>query len=124
MMGMPFLFQHRVILTINEPSIEVGSAEPIDIIGDNVSKLYSQSAELVHEDLDKIRTYLIEYANTCGFFQDPGKTPLPPLRDINHEILLINEQKIYPWRPARCPDVFKDQRAQKRSSILIHGGGT
>jgi hypothetical protein len=40
-LGMPFLFQHRVILTINEPSIEVGSAEPVDIIGDNVSKLYS-----------------------------------------------------------------------------------
>jgi hypothetical protein len=78
-------------------------------------------AELVHEDLDKIRTYPIEYANTCGLFQDPGNTLLLLLRDINHEILLIDEQKIYSWRPACCPDVFKDQWVQKKKQYLDTG---
>jgi hypothetical protein len=32
---------------------------------------------------------------------------LPPLRVISHSIPLIDEKKIYPWHPSRCPEVFR-----------------
>jgi hypothetical protein len=110
-----------VILTINEPSIEIGSAEPVEIIGDNVSKLYSWSMELVQDDLEKLQNHLHEYSESCGLFRDLESSPLPPLRDINHEILLIDEKKIYPWRLARCPDVFKEQWVRKKQQYLNTG---
>jgi hypothetical protein len=50
----------------------------------------------VAEDLGKIQTHLMDYAQSQGLFSDPGTSPLPPLRDIDHEILLMDETKIYP----------------------------
>jgi hypothetical protein len=43
------------------------------------------------------------------------------MRAINHEIHLIDEGKIYPWRPSRCPDVFKAQWATKKRQYLETG---
>ena len=49
------------------------------------------------------------------------KTGLPPLRDINHTIPLINKEKTYTWRPSRCPEAFCDQWAEKRDAYLKSG---
>ncbi|KAF8220658.1 hypothetical protein L208DRAFT_1416363, partial [Tricholoma matsutake] len=32
---------------------------------------------------------------------------LPPLQAINHTVPLIDENKIYPWRPSRCPEALR-----------------
>jgi hypothetical protein len=53
-----------------------------------------------------------------GLFNDPGTFPWPPLRDINHKILLIDETKIYPWQPSHCPEVFKEQWVRKKRQHL------
>ena len=49
------------------------------------------------------------------------ETELPPLRDINHTIPLIDESKTYPWRPSRCPEAFREQWAEKRDAYLKTG---
>jgi hypothetical protein len=120
-LGTPFLYQHKVILALNEPSVKIGTLVPEPMKGKNVSWLYSRSAELVEEDLGKIRTHLMDYVQSQGLFNDPGTSPLPPLRDINHEILLMDETKIYPWQPSRCPEVFKEQWVKKKQQYLDTG---
>lgn len=48
-------------------------------------------------------------------------TGLPPLRDINHTIPLIDEEKTYTWRPSRCPEMFQDQWSEKRDAYIKTG---
>jgi hypothetical protein len=36
-------------------------------------------------------------------------------------IPLIDEAKIYPWRPSKCPEVFREQWAEKRDAYLKSG---
>ncbi|KAJ8701144.1 hypothetical protein PTI98_004101 [Pleurotus ostreatus] len=68
---------YDVILGLNAP-------QPLNSEG--VTKLSSRSVQLVESNLEK------------------AHTPFPPLRDINHTIPLIDENKVYHWHPARCPD--------------------
>ena len=42
-----------------------------------------------------------------------SETGLAPFWAINHKIPLIDEKKVYPWQPSRCPEVFQDQWAEK-----------
>ena len=44
---------------------------------------------------------------------------IPPFRAINHTIPLIDEQKVYQWRPSKCPEVFRSQRNEKRDVYQI-----
>lgn len=50
-----------------------------------------------------------------------GKTSLPPLRMINHEIPLIDPEKIYPWQPSRCPETLKPQWNAKQAAYVKTG---
>jgi hypothetical protein len=36
-LGTPFLYQHKVILTLNEPTVEIGTLIPEPVKGENVS---------------------------------------------------------------------------------------
>ena len=49
------------------------------------------------------------------------ETELPPLRAINHTIPLIDENKVYSWRPSRCLEVFRTQWNEKRDAYLKSG---
>lgn len=46
---------------------------------------------------------------------------LPPLRDINHTIPLIDESMTYTWWPLRCPEVFCSQWVEIRDAYLKSG---
>jgi len=50
-----------------------------------------------------------------------GATVLPPLRAINHSIPLIDESKIYPWRPSKCPEALRHLWIEKKNSYLKSG---
>ncbi len=105
-LGTPFLFQHRVALSFNETSMFIGSSKSLPIVGNNVSKLAARAVDLLQKDLVQIRQDLLNEAKSLRLFTLPELQPLPPLRAINHTILLIDESLVYPWRPARCPEVF------------------
>jgi hypothetical protein len=49
------------------------------------------------------------------------ETGLPPLRAINHTIPLIDEDKILPWRPSRCPEALRSLWDAKRRTYLKNG---
>lgn len=75
---------------------------------------------IVHEaTLDQVRAELRDYAS--DICKKAAETPLPPLRAINHEIPLLDETKIYPWRPSRCPEAFRSQWDEKRRAYTSSG---
>jgi hypothetical protein len=62
------------------------------------------SLSLDNQKLERAQEELRRYADPlCKEILETG---LPPLRDINHMIPLIDEKKTYTWRPSRCPEAF------------------
>lgn len=80
---------------INPAHVIVGSNEALPLKGDAITKISSRAMEVAEEDL--------QWA---------------PLRAINHEILLIDVGKVYPWRPSRCPEMFRPQWMVKKNAYL------
>jgi len=87
--------------------------------GPQVSVLESRATEIYEENLEKVREHLREQAHPlCS---QVGATALPPFRAINHSILLIDELKIYPWRPSRCPEAMHGLWIEKKNAYLKTG---
>src|SRR6202034_892579 len=118
-LGTPFFYQHKVVIGFNPTQVGIGNNKAMPIEGEQVTKLTSMAADLLEEDLEKLRTELMEYAS--DICKDATETPLPPMRAINHTIPLIDEKKIYSWRPSKCPDALKDLWRAKRDAYLKTG---
>ncbi|KAJ3804934.1 hypothetical protein F5876DRAFT_52648 [Lentinula aff. lateritia] len=100
----PWLFQYQVRIGLNPTTIEVRSNVPTPIQGDNVAEVHAQSMSINGDDLEGARNVLLQY--TKPICKTVAETPLLPLRRINHTIPLIDENKIYSWRPFWCPEAY------------------
>jgi hypothetical protein len=118
-LGTPFLFQHKVTFGVNPPRIVVGSAPLLEMRGDGVTTLASCSMSLYEDNLEKIQEELRQYARPLC--KKASETALPPLCAINHQIPLIDESKIYPWHPSRCPEAMHGQWTDKCDSYIKSG---
>ncbi|QRV92218.1 Transposon Ty3-G Gag-Pol polyprotein [Ceratobasidium sp. AG-Ba] len=104
-LGMPFLHQHSVRLSFNPNAIFIGSARSLPMEGENIIVINSVSADVLETRMDELRTMLREEASDlCKLIKD---TPLPPFRDINHTIPIIDESKVYRFCPSQCPEALK-----------------
>ena len=118
-LGTLFLFQHQVAIGLNPPRVSIGSPVPVDIRGEDTTVVTSAAADLLDDELEKLREQLrAEAADLC---QDGATAELPPLREINHPIPLIDESKIYSWRPSKCPEALKPVWATKKRAYLASG---
>ncbi|KIK58733.1 hypothetical protein GYMLUDRAFT_60508 [Collybiopsis luxurians FD-317 M1] len=94
-LGTPFLFQHQVTVGFNPVQVIVGSPESLPLQGPTILQLASCSMEIYAEQLEQVQIMLTEYAKPiCGSAKN---TDLPPLRVINHQIPLIDENHVIPW---------------------------
>ncbi len=114
-LGTPFLFQHR-----NPTSVVIGSLTALPIAGKQVRVLESCAADILHDELEKMRKQLWDYA-ACIASNNASDTPLPPLREINHCIDLKDPTKVYHWRPSRCPEALQGLWTKKRDAYLQSG---
>jgi hypothetical protein len=97
-LGTLWMFQHRITMGLNPVCVIVGSDDPLPIKNDDVMKITSRAMEVLEERLDKARAELVEYAG--DLCKELDETDLPPFRSINHGIPLIDDTKIYLWRPS------------------------
>ncbi|THH28476.1 hypothetical protein EUX98_g5724 [Antrodiella citrinella] len=118
-LGTPFMFQHRVMISLNPTTVEIGSAAALPIEGKRVRVLESRAAEVFDEHLELARQLLRKYAEPIC--KEASDSPLPPLRAINHQIPLKEPAKIYHWRPSRCPDAHRASWIEKRDAYLQSG---
>ena len=118
-LGTPFLYQHQVAIGFNPSRVIVGSSEPIEMKGPEVTTITSAAADLLNEGLDQVRAQLRHEAEDLCL--DTSKTSLPPFRAVNHTIPLIDDTKIYRFRPSKCPEAFRDQWRRKKNAYLETG---
>ncbi|KIY53022.1 hypothetical protein FISHEDRAFT_34117, partial [Fistulina hepatica ATCC 64428] len=122
-LGTPFLYQHKITFCLNPPTIIVGSDAPLPIektrFTDEFVGATVTECEPTEADVENARRELNEYAQKiCRTVEE---TEFPPFREINHSIPLIDETKILPWRPSRCPEIYRTQWNEKRNVYLKSG---
>jgi hypothetical protein len=118
-LGTPFLFQHGIALGFNPLRIAIGHPSSQNIAGDQVNFVASMMADVLHDGLDELRTQLrAEASRLCKPVEE---TPLPPFRNVNHRIPIIDTQKVYSWRPSKCPEPLKALWNDKRERYIKSG---
>ncbi|THG93109.1 hypothetical protein EW026_g8033 [Hermanssonia centrifuga] len=119
-LGTPFLFQHKVTIGFNPTTVVIGSGSAVPIQGEHVRVLESRAADLFEDELEHARQVLREYAQPIAS-TDASDTPLPPLREVNHQIPLKDPSKVYHWRPSKCPEALRPLWSKKRDAYLRSG---
>jgi hypothetical protein len=120
-LGTPWLFQHRVTIGLNPSTVVIGSRESLPLKGELVTKIASRALTAYNDGVERIREHLMCYADPICVENIKHDLPLPPLRAINHTVPLIDEEQVYPWRPARCPEALRPQWIAKRDVYLRTG---
>ena len=118
-LGTPFMYQHQICLGFNPARVVIGSDKALPMKAGADTKLMAAGVSPDNEEINAVREELIQHA--IPLCREVQETELPPLRDINHTIPLIDESKTYPWRPSRCPEAFREQWAEKRDAYLKSG---
>jgi hypothetical protein len=118
-LGTPWLYQHQVCVGLNPGRVVLGSDGSVPIKLGAGTKLMAQAISVGVEEIETARRELRQYATPLC--KDENKTPLPPFRDINHTIPLIDESVKYPWRASRCPEALRQHWAEKRDNYLRTG---
>ncbi|KAJ8580107.1 hypothetical protein M405DRAFT_700064, partial [Rhizopogon salebrosus TDB-379] len=114
-LGMPFLFQHQVLLGFNPSEIKICSVEPLPIRGAQSQILELQGSS---SEADKIATYREELSQ---YAKDICKKAVETPLEINHVIPLIDEHKVYTWRQSRCPEALRPLWCDKRDDYIRTG---
>ena len=118
-LGTPWLYQHQVCLGFNPARVLVGSDMALLLNGLSVTSVALHAVALEHSEIDRAQRFLLDY--TDPLCKDASETELPPLQIINHSIPLIDENKIYPWHPSRCPKALRSQWVEKKNAYLKTG---
>jgi len=118
-LGTPWLYQHQACVGFNPGRVVIGSDDSVPVKLGTSTKLMAQAISVGADEIEAAREELRQYAKPLC--KDENETPLPPLRDINHTIPLIDETVRYPWRPSRCPEALRQQWAEKRDNYLRTG---
>lgn len=118
-LGTPWLFQHSVCIGLGPTRVMIGSDAPKPILGKAVTSVAARAMTVETAARAAARAELIKYAEPLC--KTASETGLPPLRAINHTIPLIDENKVYRWRAARCPEPFRQEWAEKRNAYLKTG---
>ncbi|EUC59384.1 Pol polyprotein/retrotransposon, putative, partial [Rhizoctonia solani AG-3 Rhs1AP] len=118
-LGTPFLYQHKVIIGLNPPTVSIGSKEPQPIDGETAIMIESLAAELYNEKIEERREILRQYGS--DLCKTMAETSLPPLRAINHTIPLIDETKRYHSRRVQCPKPLQNLWEEKFKAYRTTG---
>jgi len=100
-LGTPFMFQHQILLGFNPSQVAMKSMVSLPLKGDQVTTLSSLSMDMVDAWLATLHNELQAY--TLDICKTVVETLLPPLYAISHMTPLIDETKMYPWHPSKCP---------------------
>jgi hypothetical protein len=119
-LGTPFMFQHSCAVGFNPTRVIIDSVEALPIKGGiDITTLQSRAMDLLDNELERAQELLRSYA--APLCQKAEQTDLPPLREVNHRIPIIDESKAYSFRPSRCPAAFLPLWSAKRDQYIKSG---
>ena len=79
------------------------------VMNDHSAKM-SDTGPLTEDDIPRLRE---EWKKSCHDIMQGAPEQLPPLRDVNHRIPLIDENKRYRYHLPRCADAMRPQLSEK-----------
>jgi hypothetical protein len=118
-LGTPWWFQHQVCVGFNPARVVIGSDISLPLTGPSVTEIASRAVALQEDEVTAARNFLKAYAEPLC--KTASETELPPLRVINHTIPLKDKDKVYQWRPSRCPEALRSQWVEKKNAYLKTG---
>jgi len=118
-LGTLWIYQHSVCVGLNPARVIIGSDKPLPLKSGPETKFVVQSIDVTSDEIEAARIELQKYDDPLC--KDVSETELPPLRAINHTIPLIDMNKVYPWRPSRCPEVLRSQWNKKCADYVGTG---
>jgi hypothetical protein len=82
----------------------------LDKLGAGPPRIAAITKQFATEDIPRLKEqWYSRYKHRLG-----GVVPkLPPLREVNHRIPIIDERKLYAYHLPRCPDALKQQLTDK-----------
>ena len=87
-------------------------------IMDDHSAKVNQMGSLTQEDIPHLRE---EWMKSCKDIMQGAPNKLPPLREVNHHIPLIDEKKRYKYHSPRCLDSLKPELMEKIACYMRAG---
>ena len=118
-LGTPWMWQHQVCIGFNKARVVIGSDIPIPMGAGPDTKILASAMAFEDKNIENAWEELLQYAEPLC--KTVAETDLPPLRVVNHSIPLIDENKVYPWRPSRCPEAFRTQWIERRDAYVRSG---
>lgn len=118
-LGLPFMIQHSLVLGFNPAQVTIRSDKPVPLPRDQAWPLSVSTVGFSEVDILRLREELTVYA--MDICKEAVETPLPPLRAINHVIPLLDDSKVYAWRPSKCPEALKPLWRAKRDDYVRTG---
>ncbi|KJA14801.1 hypothetical protein HYPSUDRAFT_149927, partial [Hypholoma sublateritium FD-334 SS-4] len=114
--GTPFMHQNKVVLDFGDMTVSVNGIVTPALAATREEK--GKSRENNAPDLDRLRhAWKEEYADMVN--GTPNK--LPPLRDINHEIHIVNPEQRYMYHTPRCPQALRSEFYEKLNRYVDSG---
>jgi hypothetical protein len=118
-LGTPFFWQHKILAGMNPTRIAIGTDDPLPMSGEDVHTVLGAVSLEREENLQEVRDTLAEEAR--DLCEDAATSSLPPFRAINHHIPLIDEEKVYKYRPSKCPRPLEPMWREKSGEYLRTG---
>ncbi|KAF8694387.1 hypothetical protein RHS03_08195, partial [Rhizoctonia solani] len=119
-LGTPWLYQHCVSVSFNPTGVVIGSNKSLPLEGAEILRINSVSTDAIEGRMEELRSAL---RNECSDLCPPSvaSTPLPPFRKINHRIPLIDDTRIYKFRPSKCAEKLRPLFDEKAREYLQTG---
>ena len=76
----------------------------------NEEDITIQKGSLTKEDIPRLRE---EWRKKCEDIMKGAPERLPPMREVNHRIPIVDENKRYKYHSPRCPDSLKPELIEK-----------
>ncbi|KAF9484074.1 hypothetical protein BDN70DRAFT_798505, partial [Pholiota conissans] len=123
--GTPFMRRNGVVLDFERNVITINGTDipALPYPNDIDPRLHRTRAtiELTEDDIPQLREHWRrEYDDMVN--GTPSK--LPPFREVNHEIHLIDENRVYTYHTPRCPNALRTQFYEKLNRYVTSGWWT
>ncbi|KIJ52174.1 hypothetical protein M422DRAFT_157174 [Sphaerobolus stellatus SS14] len=107
-LGTPFLCRFEILLDFKNNCVKLGKLSFPNRFG-NITPMESRISLNKSDILDLCEAWQNKYTDIFGDIP----LELPPFREVNHEIKLIDPSKVIQYRTPQCPEALKEQLINK-----------
>ncbi|KAF8219179.1 hypothetical protein L208DRAFT_1342491, partial [Tricholoma matsutake] len=113
-LGTVFMRKHGIVLDFERDEVHIKgkhlNTKPESDNEDKLEEFAYSKGPLSKKDLPRLRE---EWKQSCQDILSGVPDKIPPLREINHHIPLVDEKKKYNYYLPKCPDLMRKPLSEK-----------